>query len=230
MHGESNPPSSSSMLSRQDWELVRRLQAGDESAFQQVLLLYHNSMVRIATIYVANRETAKEVVQETWLAVYSGLARFQGRSSLKTWIFSILLNRARTKHLRESRTIPFSAVSDPDIAPAEPAVDPDRFLPDDHRWAHHWVSFPRNWNEIPEEQVLSQELVGYIRQTIEKLEPSQREVITLRDIEGWTSDEICNVLQITETNQRVLLHRARSKVRRALERYLDGPESNERDK
>jgi RNA polymerase sigma-70 factor (ECF subfamily) len=172
---------------------------------------------------VGDHALAEEVAQETWLGVLRGLDRFEGRSSLKTWLFSILVNRAKTRGQRESRSIPFSALWDPDAEPDEPAVEPDRFFPPDHPdWPGHWAAFPKSWDQVPEEALLSQEALAVIQTAVAGLPPSQREVITLRDIQGWTSDEVCNVLNIGETNQRVLLHRARSKVRHALERYLDG--------
>lgn len=203
--------------------LLAALRGGDESAFTGFVRQYHPALVRLATLYVGDRALAEEVAQETWLGVLRGLDRFEGRSSLKTWLFSILVNRAKTRGQRESRSIPFSALWNPDAEPAEPAVEPDRFLPPDHPdWPGHWAAFPKSWDQVPEEALLSQEALALIRAAIAGLPPSQREVITLRDIEGWTSDEVCNVLNISETNQRVLLHRARSKVRRALERYLGG--------
>jgi RNA polymerase sigma-70 factor (ECF subfamily) len=202
--------------------LVEALRRGDETAFASLLDAHHAPMLRLALIFVSDRAVAEEVVQEAWFGVVQGLDRFQGRSSLKTWIFSILTNCAKTRARREGRTVPFSAVWDPKVEPDEPAVDPDRFLPaDDPEWSHHWVSFPHSWEAIPEEHLLSQEVRAVIEQALQALPPSQRQVITLRDIKGWTCDEVCNVLEINETNQRVLLHRARAKVRRALERYFD---------
>jgi RNA polymerase sigma-70 factor (ECF subfamily) len=202
--------------------LIEALRRGDESAFVALVNSYHQSLLRMAGMYVASRAAAEDVVQETWLGVLRGLDRFEGRSSLKTWIFRILVNRAKTRGERESRSIPFSAFWSADDDAGEPAVEPERFLPADHpRWPHHWSSFPRQWDEIPEERLLSGETRAVVQQAIEALPPNQREVITLRDIEGWSAEEVCNVLVISETNQRVLLHRARSKVRRALERYLD---------
>src|SRR5262249_2336024 len=150
-----------------------------------------------------------------------GLGRFEGRSSLKTWIYRILLNRARTRGQREGRSIPFSAAWSADADPGEPAVEAERFLPPEHQWHGHWVSFPHNWDELPEERLLAQETRAHLQEAIDALPPSQREVITLRDVEGWSSEEVRNALDISESNQRVLLHRARSKVRRALEQYLD---------
>jgi RNA polymerase sigma-70 factor (ECF subfamily) len=205
-----------------DLHLVSALRRGDEAAFMSLVDQYHPSLVRLAMMYVPDRTIAEEVAQETWLGVFQGLDRFEGRSSLKTWIFRILTNRAKTRGQREGRSIPFSALWNPDQESDEPAVAPERFKPvDDPQEPHHWVSFPRSWSDIPEEHLLSQETRAVIQQAIEALPASQREVITLRDIEGWSSEEVCNALEISETNQRVLLHRARSKVRRALEQYFD---------
>lgn len=158
------------------------------------------------------------------MGVLQGLSRFEGRSSLKTWIFNILANRAKTYALREGRSVPFSSLVDAEIDADEPAVDPDRFFPSDAQRAGGWISLPENWDEIPERRLLSKETYICIEAAIEALPPHQRTVITLRDVEGWTSEEIRSVLGVSEVNQRVLLHRARSKVRRALERYLDEKE------
>jgi RNA polymerase sigma-70 factor, ECF subfamily len=201
--------------------LVEALRRGEEAAFVALIERYQASLLRLATIYVASRAVAEEVVQETWLGVLQGLARFEGRSSLKTWIFRILTNRAKTRGEREGRSIPFSALEALDAEPGEPSVDPARFLPPDHpQFAGHWVSFPKNWDDVPESRLLSDETRAQIAMAIETLPPHQRTVISLRDVEGWTADEVCHVLGISETNQRVLLHRARSKVRRVLEQYL----------
>jgi len=207
--------------SADDQRLVESLRAGDESAFEMLIDRYHNPLLRLAMFYVPSRAVAEDVVQETWLGVLQGLARFEGRSSLKTWIFRILTNRARTRGQREGRSIPFSEVWNPESDAAEPAVDADRFLPPDHEYAGHWMSRPHNWEALPEERLIGQETRAKIQQAIDALPGSQREVITLRDVEGWGSEEVCNILSISESNQRVLLHRARSKVRRMLEQYLD---------
>ena len=200
-------------------QLVRSLRDGDESAFALLAGEYHHSLLRVARIYVSSAAVAEEVVQETWLRVLQGLDRFEGRSSLRTWVFRILTNIAKTRAQREGRTLPFSALSRPDAVP-EPAVEPDRFrAPDDPAWPGHWSSPPQPWN-APEERLLSGEMRVVVERAIEKLAPAQRAVISLRDVEGWASDEVCNALEISETNQRVLLHRARSKVRRALEDYF----------
>jgi RNA polymerase sigma-70 factor, ECF subfamily len=202
-------------------DLLRALRGGDETSFARLIETHHASMIRLAMNYVPGRAVAEEVVQETWLAVIQGLDRFEGRSSLKTWIFRILMNRAMTRGKREHRTVPFSALFDAAHEPAEPAVDPDRFRPPGEHLAGGWVQFPLSWEGAPEVRLLSRESLDHVAKAIDTLPPSQREVITLRDVEGWTSREVCNVLEITETNQRVILHRARSKVRLAMERYLD---------
>ena len=153
------------------------------------------------------------------MGVLVGVKRFEARSSLKTWIFRILTNCAKTRAQREGRSIPFSSLPEFVSNANEPAVDPDRFRSADQQGAGGWVSFPRSWDEIPEERILSDETRAYIEEAIEGLPPSQREVITLRDIEGWTAEETCSFLGVSEANQRVLLHRARTKVRNAVEEY-----------
>jgi RNA polymerase sigma-70 factor (ECF subfamily) len=182
---------------------------------------YSPSMLRIASLYTPSRAVAEDVVQETWLGVLQGLDRFEGRSSLKTWIFRILTNRAKTRGQRERRSIPFSALADRESEGNEPAVDPSRFHGDDDRFPHGWASPPTSWEDVPEDRLLSTETLSKVEEAIAQLPEMQRLVITLRDIEGWSSQEVCNFLDITETNQRVLLHRARSKVRKALEEYLN---------
>jgi RNA polymerase sigma-70 factor, ECF subfamily len=209
------------VASPEDRRLVEALRAGDERAFAELLRKLSPTMVRVAMNYVPTRAVAEEVVQETWLAVLEGLPRFEGRSSLKTWILRILMNRAMTRGQRERRSVPFSALFDPATDREEPAIDPDRFQGPNGPHPGGWAQPPRRWEDSPERGVLSAETLGQVRQAIEGLPPSQREVITLRDVAGWTSQEVCNTLGITETNQRVLLHRARTKVRAALERYFD---------
>jgi RNA polymerase sigma-70 factor, ECF subfamily len=200
-----------------DHELVEALKRGDERAFAALIDAHNSSLLRVAMGYVSSRAVAEEVVQETWLGVIRGLDRFEGRSSLKTWIFRILTNTAATRGARESRIVPFSSLGDDDGE----ALDPDRFFPSDHeRYPHHWALGPTPWR-TPEEGLLSAETREVIMSSIEELPPSQRAVVTLRDVEGWPADEVCDALEISEGNQRVLLHRARSKVRAALERYED---------
>ena len=200
-----------------DAELVAALRAGDEAAYARIVREWHGSLLRVARIFVPTRAVAEEVVQETWLRVLGALDRFEGRSSLKTWVFRILVNTAKTRAQREGRVVPFSALHDPARVP-EPAVDPGRFLPDDHeRHPGGWASPPP---ELPEERLLAAETRERIAAAIEALPASQRAVISLRDVEGWSADEVRNALDLSEVNQRVLLHRARSKVRSALEEYL----------
>ncbi len=201
--------------------LLGRLRAHDEAAFSELLDRLTPGLLRVALAHVPSRAVAEEVVQETWLGVLRGLDRFEGRSSLETWIFRILLNRARTRGQREHRTVPFAALAAGEIEAPFSAVDPERFLPADHdRWPHHWATPPQRWEDSPERALESGETVALVRAAIERLPPMQRLVITMRDLEGWPSDEVCNVLEISETNQRVLLHRARSKARRALEEHF----------
>jgi len=201
-------------------QLIDALRRRDESAFVVLIDQYHISLIRLAQLYVADRAAAEEVVQETWLGVLKSIDRFEGRSSLKTWLYRILTNIAKTRGVRESRSLPFSAMWEAEAEPFEPAVAPDRFRPfDDPQWPQHWALEPAAWGDHPEERLLSNEAHAVIRRAIEALPPTQREVITLRDLEDWSSADVCNTLLISETNQRVLLHRARSKVRRALEQY-----------
>jgi RNA polymerase sigma-70 factor (ECF subfamily) len=218
---DDRPPSGSMIASEADLKQIERLKAGDEEAFSLLVEHYYASMVRIAMIYVPSQEIAEDVVQETWVAVLKGLDRFEGRSSLKTWIFTILTNRAKTRAQRESRYVPLELPDEQDVEPAVPA---ERFRPGDApEWANHWwpEMEPKNWDSVPEAHLLSQETLSSIMQAIAALPPNQREVIRLRDVEGFSSTEVCNILSLSETNQRVLLHRARSRVRLALETYMD---------
>jgi RNA polymerase sigma-70 factor (ECF subfamily) len=206
-------------LSKQDASLLERLRAGDEGAFAQLVDEYGSSMLRVARFHVRDRAVAEEVVQETWLAVLNGIDRFEGRSSLRTWIFRILSNRAKTRGEREGRTVPFSALSTRSTD-EELGLDADRFLPsDDARTPGAWAAPPRGW---PEERLIERETLEVLKDAINDLPDAQREVIRLRDVEGWSADEVSAALEITDVNQRVLLHRARSKVRAALERHLSG--------
>ena len=198
------------------------LRAGDEAAFLQLVDRYHASLLRLALMHVSNRQVAEEVAQETWLAVLLGLKQFEGRSALKTWIVRILLNKAKTRAQREGRSLPFSSLPALDVESDEPSVEPERFHSPDHpQWPSHWAAPPHTWESVPEQRLLARETRRRLREAIAALPAQQQEVILLRDIEGWTAAEVCNTLALSETNQRVLLHRARSKVRRALERYFD---------
>jgi RNA polymerase sigma-70 factor (ECF subfamily) len=177
-------------------------------------------MLRVAMMYVSSRAVAEEVVQEAWLGVFKGLDHFEGRSSLKTWIFRILTNTAKTRGEREGRSVPFSSLAG-DAAADEAPVDADRFLGPGDRWAGNWASSPRSPRDVPEERLLADEVRERIAAAIETLPDGQRAVITLRDVDGFDADEACEILGISEVNQRVLLHRARATVRAALEKYLD---------
>src|SRR6266581_1618447 len=165
------------VASADDLYLIEQLRSGNEAAFVALIDRYATAMLRLAMVYVTAGAVAEEVVQETWLAVLEGLNRFEGRSSLKTWMFRILTNCAKTRAQREGRSIPLSSLSDPYTVLVEPAVDSDRFLPADHQWSGHWVSFPTNWQEMPEDRLLSQETRACIHRAIEALPPTQREII-----------------------------------------------------
>jgi RNA polymerase sigma-70 factor (ECF subfamily) len=201
----------------EDHELVQRLRDGDESAFVELIDRYGATMLRVAQMYVRDRATAEEVVQETWLAVLNGIDRFEGRSSLKTWLFRILTNRAKTRGQRDGRMVPFSALAGASDEP-DPSVDPDRFFGPDSPHPGAWAAPPVAW---PEEKLLESETLGVIEMAIDELPEAQRDVILLRDIDGWSPMEVSDALGITDGNQRVLLHRARSRVRGALEHYLN---------
>jgi RNA polymerase sigma-70 factor (ECF subfamily) len=206
------------MLSREDAQLVDGLRARDEAAFAALMRMYGAGMLRVAQMYVSSRSVAEEVVQEAWLAVLKGIDRFEGRSSIKTWLFRIVANTAKTRGVREARTTPFSSLA---RAENDATVSPDRFLGSGERFPGHWAVPPSTWAGVPEERLLATETMDVIRRAIERLPPSQRAVLTLRDLEGFSADEVCNALDLTETNGRVLLHRARAKVRTALEEYLE---------
>ena len=196
----------------EDAPLLDALRAGDEQAFAALVDKYGPSLLRLAQLYVSSRAVAEEVVQETWLAVLTGIERFEGRSSLKTWLFRILTNKAKTRGQREGRTLPFSSLAS-DGDEDQTAVAVERFAR-----GGAWATPPRG---VPEERLLAGETRARVDQAISALPPNQRAVITLRDVEGLSAEEACNVLGLSETNQRVLLHRARAKVRTALERYLE---------
>ena len=202
--------------------LLGALRAGEEAAFAALVDRYHARLVRVARLYVGEPAVAEEVAQETWLAALNGLGRFEGRSSLKTWLFAILTNRAKTRALREQRSLPFSALEAGagELAVDEPTVEPERFRAEGQAGAGHWSQKPANWESVPEARLLAAETQATLQRAIAALPPVQAAVLRLRDIDHLTTDEICNVLGLSETNQRVLLHRARAKVRRALEDYF----------
>src|SRR3954471_2826904 len=204
-----------------DAEIVAALKRGDDVAFAALVDDLSPALLRVARMFVRDRAVAEEVVQETWLAVVRGIDRFEGRSSLKTWIFRILMNTAKTRGQRESRSIPFSAAAAAD----EPSVDPDRFLRADPQHAGGWMLGPSDW-QTPEEELLQGETREEILRAIDELPAQQRAVITLRDVEGFPPEEVSELLGISDGNQRVLLHRARSKVRAAIEAYLGAVEPN----
>ncbi len=203
-----------------DHALLAALRRGDEDAFAHLVNRYHASLVRIATLFVPDRGLAEEVAQDTWIGVLRGLDRFEERSTFRTWLFGILANQARRRGERERRMIPFSALARPPDG-IEPAVEPERFRPPGTEYAGWWASPPAHW-DVPESAFLSGEARREIERAIATLPPHQQAVITLRDIEGWDAAEVCKVLDLSATHQRVLLHRARSRVRRSLEQYVGG--------
>ena len=202
-----------------DTMLVQALRRGDESAFSWLLDTYHRPLHRTAISFVGSGATADEVVQETWLAVIEGLDRFEGRSALKTWIISILVNKAKTRGVREARSVPFASLAQDDDAPA---VAPERFRRADDAYPGHWRASPGHWHASAEVAVHDRETIRVAIGAIAALPPAQQTVIRMRDVEGYSSDEVCAALDVSAANQRVLLHRARSRVRAALEAHLDG--------
>jgi RNA polymerase sigma-70 factor, ECF subfamily len=200
-------------------ELVARLRAGDEHAFEALVERHYPTMLAVARHYVSTRAVAEEVVQDAWLGVLKGIERFEGRSSLRTWIVRIVVNTAKTRGAREARSVPFTSLAPEGDAPA---VEPGRFRSADDPFPGHWRAYPGNWGQLPEETLSDRETLNVVLAAIHQLPPPQRIVITMRDIQGCDSQEVCEALDVSEGNQRVLLHRARSKVRSALERHLDG--------
>jgi RNA polymerase sigma-70 factor, ECF subfamily len=201
-----------------DAMLVRALRRGDENAFAALVDVYSPALLRLALTFVRTRDVAEEVVQETWVGVIRGIDGFEGRSSLKSWLFTILRNTAISRGERERHSMPMSSlVTDDEDGPV---LDPDRFLPADHaQWPGHWTIGPTAW-PVPEEGLLAGETREVIVGAIRELPPTQRAVIALRDVEGWPPEEVCEALEVSEGNQRVLLHRARTKVRAELESYF----------
>ena len=211
-----------------DERLAARLRAGDERAFAALVDRHSHALLRVAMAYVPSRAVAEEVVQETWIAVMRGIGAFEGRSSLKTWIFRILTNVAMRGGSRERRSVPFAALAAAEDT-GEPSVEPDRFLPADHElFPGHWVLMPARWPS-PEEGLLAGETRAVIAAAVDELPAAQRTVIALRDIEGWSSQEVCAALEISAGNQRILLHRARTRVRAALEDYFGAVEAIDYD-
>lgn len=216
MDAERDPDGPTPRAPPEDLATVARLRARDRAEFEALVDRLHGPLLRMALNYVSSHAVAEEVVQETWLGVLGGLATFEGRSTLKTWIFRILVNRAKTRGVREARSVPFSATERD--GERDPAVAPERFRPNEA-----WASPPPWWDdETPEKLLRDRETTASVLGAIAALPERQRLVLTLRDVEGFDAEEVRNILGLTETNQRVLLHRARSKVRAELERILAG--------
>jgi RNA polymerase sigma-70 factor, ECF subfamily len=210
-----------SVVELEERDLCAALRRGDEGAFSRLVELYQSPLRRLALTYVRSSAVADEVVQETWLGVITGIDRFEGRSSLKTWIFRILTNIAKTRAVREGRTVPLSALTRAEVDADDPAVDPNRFFDQQHaKWPGHWASPPTRWEARPEQHLAGRETLDVLKRAVDLLPPAQRQVLVLRDVEGWDAPEVCELLEVSEANQRVLLHRARSKVRQALEEHL----------
>jgi RNA polymerase sigma-70 factor (ECF subfamily) len=206
-------------LGPEEADLLARLRAGDERAFEALVQRHYGTMLAVAQTYVSSRAVAEEVVQEAWVGVLKGLDRFQGRSSLGTWILRIVANTAITRGGREARSIPYSSLAS---GGDEHAVEPDRFRGGSDGFPGHWRAYPGDWQRLPEEALVQQETLRVTVDAIAALPAAQRAVITMRDIQGCGPEEVCDVLGVSDGNQRVLLHRARSRVRAALERHLDG--------
>lgn len=202
-----------------DRALLARMRAGEGDAFDTLVRRYHGRLVRLARMFVSTDASAEEVVQDTWLAVLDQLDAFEERASLLTWISRILVNRAKTRGVREARTLPFSAMADVDAETQESVVDPERF-----NEKGKWSAPPARWeDETPERLVGNQEAMALLDDELRQLPERQRVVVVLRDTLGWTAEEVCNVLELNETNQRVLLHRARSRLRARLEVHFKKP-------
>jgi RNA polymerase sigma-70 factor (ECF subfamily) len=200
--------------------LLAALRTGDEAAFLALIDRHGGAMFRMARLFVRSPEAAADVVQETWLGVVRGLDRFEGRASVRTWIFRILLNRARSRGQRDGHWITFSALAGREAARGPAAIDPAEFSDDPSSWPGHWVREPRRWAASAEEELLSAELLRHVSDAIAGLPTAQRTVIELRDVGGWAAADVCSLLDISAVNQRVLLHRARSRVRALLDGYL----------
>lgn len=210
-------------LSPEDARLVSRLRAGDQAAFVETIRSLGPTMLRIARLYTRSEEVAEEVVQDAWVSVLNGLERFEGRSAFRTWVITILVHSALRRGQREARSAPFSAVAqDRSFASGEDSLDLDRFFSGDHpRWPSAWATVVPRLDALPEEKLLSAEAMGVVETAISGLPETHAAVLILHDIEGRTPDEICESLDLTDGNRRVLLHRARNRVRAALEHYFD---------
>ena len=215
---QAKPPAAPASTALSDQQTLAALRAGDERAFRDLFARSYPMMKRVARAYVASDAVAEEIVQETWMAIVTGIDRFEGRSALGTWIFSILTNQAKTHSARESRAVPFSCVAPSDAE--EPTVDPDRFQKDDDAWPGHWATPPRPWQK-PERRLLALETRDRLKAALAELPDRQRTIVALRDVEGHSAEEVCDLLGLSQENQRVLLHRGRSRLRAVLEEYLD---------
>ncbi|MFL5306926.1 MAG: RNA polymerase sigma factor [Polyangia bacterium] len=201
--------------------MIAALRAGDESAFVAFAMAHQPMLIRMARMWVKNDALAEEVVQETWLTMLEGLDRFEGRSALRTWLCGILVNVARARIRKEGRSVPMSSLGEDD----GPVVDPGRFSPPGVPWEGHWWPPPNPFPETPEAHVLNVELRAQLEEAIAQLPPAQREVIVLHDVEGFLGEDVGEILGVSSANQRVLLHRARAKIRTTLERHYEGPAS-----
>jgi RNA polymerase sigma-70 factor (ECF subfamily) len=208
-----------SQASSEEAELLARLRAGDERAFEALVARHYRTMLAVAQTYVKTRAVAEEVVQDAWLGVLQSLDRFEGRSSVRTWLLAILVNKAKTRAVRESRTVPFASLAG---AEGEPAVEPERFRGPNDAFPGHWRAYPANWGVSPDAAAEDRETLRVAMRAIAELPPAQQTVIRMRDVEGYSAEEVCAALDVSANNQRVLLHRARSGVRAALERHRDG--------
>ena len=208
--------------SADDEQIVAALRAGDEQTFRDLFGRSYPMMKRVARGYVDSDAVAEEIVQETWMAIVTGIEQFQGRSALATWMFSILTKKAKTHRARERRALPFSSIGG--SGDDEPAVDADRFQRDDEAFPGHWATPPRPWQK-PERRLMSLEAREHLRQALEELPERQRVIVGLRDVEGLSAEDVCRVLDVSPENQRVLLHRGRSRLRAVLESYLAGDDA-----
>ena len=212
-----------------DRDVLRRIRGGDEEAFRELVGRYQPSLLRLARCYVKTHAAAEEVAQEAWLGLLQGLDRFEGRAALTTWLFRILTNIAKDRAKRDGRSTPLSSLAESELAEKNHAVGPEMFQGPGGAEPGHWSSvIPGIWTKDPEQELLTKETVALAQNAIDALPEAQRAVLLLRDVQGCTAREVCNILEVTETNQRVLLHRARSKVRRTVDEHFadrqeDGP-------
>ena len=209
-------PEGGTIAPSEDAATVERLLAGDEMTFMTLVDQHQPAMLRLAQMYVSSRAVGEEVVQEAWIGILKGLATFEGRSSLRTWMYKIVTNVAKTRGVREGRTLPFSALTGEHDDP----IDPSWFQGPEDPFPGGWRTFPDDWRGVPEDRLLGRETLDHIARALDGMPAMQAEVVRLRDVQGWSSDEVCNALDLSETNQRVLLHRGRSRIRRELGDYL----------